>query len=50
MLKKKKMVLIEPFFVKDEKGKKKKVFLEIDAYKAIIKKVKEFEKIKKRLK
>ena len=41
---------IEPLYVKDEKGKKISVYLSIDDYKFIIKKVKEFEEIKKRLK
>ena len=47
MRKKRKKTTIEPLYVKDEKGKKLNVYLEINAYEAIIKKVKEFEKIKK---
>ncbi len=48
MVKKRKKGSIEPLYVKNEKGKKLNVYLDIDAYEAIIKRVKEFEKIKEK--
>ena len=50
MIKNKNKESIEPLYVKDEKGKKISVYRSIDDYKFIIKKVKEFEEIKKDLK
>jgi len=37
---------IEPLYVKNEKGKTVSVYFDIDAYEAILRRIKEFEKIK----
>lgn len=50
MIKKNKKVSIEPLYVKNEKGKTISVYLDIKAYDAIIKNVKEFDTIKKKIK
>ena len=50
MKKIKKYPEIKPLFVKDSKGKKISVYLKIDVYESIFEELKEFEKIKEKIK
>ncbi len=50
MKKEKRSVPIKPLYIKNEKGQKKSVYLDIKAYEEIIKELKEYDKIKKSIK
>jgi hypothetical protein len=50
MQNKKKKINIKPLYVKDQKGKITDVYLNVEAYNRVICKIKEFNKIKKKLK
>lgn len=49
MKREKRPVPINPLYIKNEKGQKKSVYLSIKAYKEILKEIKEYYNIKKRL-
>ena len=46
-MQKKKITVIKPRYIKDAKGKATEVYLDMQTYNAIIKRIKKFEKIKK---
>ncbi|MCK4518040.1 hypothetical protein KAT92_04640 [Candidatus Babeliales bacterium] len=51
MVKKKKTLpTIKPLYVKNEEGKKTNVYLDIKTYESIVKELKEYEKLKKKMK
>ena len=50
MKKKRKYPEIKPLFIKNEDGKTTSVFLEKKVFKSILEELKEFEKIKKKIK